>query len=43
MRFDLYIFISRLWNRADLDTTFATLKSVYLNPKSKVLVRYIYI
>ena len=27
---------SQLWDRADLDTSFATLKSVYLNPKSKV-------
>ena len=26
--------------RADLDTTFASLKSVYLNPKSNVLVEY---
>ena len=25
---------SQLWDRADLDTTFASLKSVYLNPKS---------
>ena len=23
---------SQLWDRADLDTTFASLKSVYLNP-----------
>ena len=26
--------------RADLDTTFASLKSVYLNPKSNVRVEY---
>ena len=29
------------WDRADLDTTFASLKSVYLNPKSNVRVGYI--
>ena len=32
---------SQLWDRADLDTTFASLKSVYLNPKSNVRVGYI--
>ena len=32
---------SQLWDRADLDTTFASLKSVYLNPKSIVRVGYI--
>ena len=32
---------SQLWDRADLDTTFASLKIVQLNPKSTVLVRYI--
>ena len=32
---------SQLWERADLDTTFASLKSVYLNPKSNVRVGYI--
>ena len=25
---------SQLWDRADLDTTFVSLKRVYLNPKS---------
>ena len=29
------------WDRADLDTTFASLKSVYLNPKSNVRVGHI--
>ena len=33
--------LSHLWDRADLDTTFASLKSVYLNPKSNVRVGYI--
>ena len=32
---------SQLWDRADLNTMFARLKSVYLNPKSKVRVGYI--
>ena len=32
---------SQLWDRADLDTTFAFLKRVYLNPKSNVRVGYI--
>ena len=32
---------SQLWDRADLDTTFASLKSVYLNPKSNLRVGYI--
>ena len=32
---------SQLWERADLDTSFASLKSVYLNLKLNVLVRYI--
>ena len=32
---------SQLWERADLDTSFASLKSVYLNPKLNVRVRYI--
>ena len=32
---------SQLCDRADLDTTFASLKSVYLNPKSNVRVGYI--
>ena len=27
---------SQLWDRADLDTTLANLKSVYINPKSNV-------
>ena len=31
----------QLWDRAGLDTTFASLKSVYLNPKSNLRVRYI--
>ena len=29
---------SQLWDRADLDITFASLKSVYLAPKSTVRV-----
>ena len=29
---------SQLWDRADLDTTFASLKSAYLAPKSTVRV-----
>ena len=33
---------SQLWDRADLDTTFESLKGVYLNPKSNLRVRYIY-
>ena len=32
---------SQLRDRADLDITFASLKSVYLNPKSNVRVGYI--
>ena len=32
---------SQLWDRADLDTSFASLKSVYLNLKLNVRVRYI--
>ena len=32
---------SQLWERADLDTSFASLKSFYLNLKSNVRVRYI--
>ena len=32
---------SQLWNRADLDTSFASLKSVYLNLKLNVRVGYI--
>ena len=32
---------SQLWDRADMDTSLASLKSVYLNPKSNVCVRYI--
>ena len=32
---------SQLWDHADLDTTFASLKSVYLNPKLNVRVQYI--
>ena len=32
---------SQLWDRADLDTTFASLKSVYLNLKSNLRVGYI--
>ena len=32
---------SQLWDRTGLDTTFPSLKSVYLNPKSNVRVRYI--
>ena len=31
---------SQLWDRPDLDTTFASLKSVYLIPKSNVRVGY---
>ena len=31
----------QLWDRDDLDTTFASLKSVYLNPKLNVRVIYI--
>ena len=30
---------SQLWDRGDLDTTFASLKSVYLNLKSNLRVR----
>lgn len=29
------------WELADLDTSFATVQSVYLNPKSEVRVGYI--
>ena len=32
---------SQPWDRADLDTTFASLKSDYLNPKSNLRVGYI--
>ena len=32
---------SQLWDRADLDTTFVSLKRVYLNPKSNEPVGYI--
>ena len=32
---------SQLWDRSDLDTTFVSLKSVYLNPKSNVRIGYI--
>ena len=32
---------SQLWDRDDLDTTFASFKSVYLNPKSNVRAGYI--
>ena len=32
---------SQLCDLADLDTSFASLKSVYLNPKSNVCVGYI--
>ena len=32
---------SQLWNRADLDTSFASLKSSYLNLKINVSVGYI--
>ena len=32
---------SQLWDSADLDTTFASSKSVYLNPKSNLCVGYI--
>ena len=32
---------SQLWDRADLETTFASLKSVYINPKSNLPVGYI--
>ena len=32
---------SQLRDPADLDMTFASLKSVYLNPKSNVHIRYI--
>ena len=32
---------SQLWDRTDLDTTFASFKSVYLNPKSNIRVGYI--
>ena len=32
---------SQLWDRADLDTTFESLKSFYLNPKSSLRVGYI--
>ena len=31
----------QLRDRADLDMTFASLKSVYLNPKSNVHIQYI--
>ena len=32
---------SQLWDRADLDTIFLTLKRVYLKLKSKLRVEYI--
>ena len=32
---------SQLWGRADLDTTFSSLQSVYINPKSNPRVGYI--
>jgi len=32
---------SQLRDHADLDTTFASLKSIYLNPKSNVHIGYI--
>jgi len=32
---------SELWERADLDTSFLTLKKVHFNLKSKKLVEYI--
>ena len=32
---------SQLWGRPDLDTTFSSLKSVYLNQKSNVCFGYI--
>ena len=32
---------SQLWDRADLDTTFASLESLYLTPKSNARVGYI--
>ena len=32
---------SQLWDPADLDTTFVSLKRVYLNPKSNERVGYI--
>ena len=32
---------SQLWDHGDLDTTFASLKSVYLNQKSNVCIGYI--
>ena len=32
---------SQLWDRADLDTTFESLKSFYLNLKSNLRVGYI--
>ena len=32
---------SPLWDRAVLNTDFASLKSVYLSPKSNVRVRYV--
>ena len=31
----------RLWDHTDLDTTFASLKSVYLNLKSNLSIGYI--
>lgn len=31
---------NQLWDRADLDTTLADLKSVYINPKSNVWRSY---
>ena len=32
---------SQLWDGAGMDTTFASLKSVSLNPKSNIRIRYI--
>ena len=32
---------SQLWHHTDLDTTFASLKSIYLNPKSNIWQRQI--
>ena len=33
---------SQLWDRTNLDTTFASFKRVYLNPKSNLRVGYIW-
>ena len=32
---------SQLWDHVNLDTTFASLKSIYLNPKSNLRIGYI--